>query len=228
MKGFPFKGEETILSLERVKKSFGTTEVLKEINLTLKRGDFVAILGPSGSGKSTLLHIAGGLEIPSAGEVYLFGRRIDSLPEGERDKFRKGKVAYIFQFHYLLEDFTVYENLEVFGKLLKVKDLKRKIDEVLKLLRLEHRKDFKPPQLSGGERQRVAIGRALVSGAPLILADEPTGNLDPKQAEEIFTLFKELNKRGTTFLVVTHNLNLLRFFNRVYTLEGGVLRPFEG
>ena len=109
-----------------------------------------------------------------------------------------------------------------------MKNLKRKIEEVLRLLKLEHRRDFKPPKLSGGERQRVAIGRALVSGAPLILADEPTGNLDPKQSEEIFTLFKELNERGTTFLVVTHNLNLLRFFNKVYTLEGGVLKPFEG
>ena len=219
---------EEILSLKGVKKRFGTVEVLRKINLSLKRGDFVAILGPSGSGKSTLLHIAGGLELPTEGGVYLFGRRIDNLPEGERDRFRRGKVAYIFQFHYLLEDFTVYENLELFGKLLKVKNLKRKIEEVLRLLRLEHRRDFKPPKLSGGERQRVAIGRALVSGAPLILADEPTGNLDPKQSEEIFTLFKELNERGTTFLVVTHNLNLLGFFNKVYTLEGGVLKPFEG
>jgi len=218
----------SVLRLKGVRKSFGETEVLKGVDLTLFRGDFVAILGPSGSGKSTLLHIAGGLETPTDGEVYLFGKRIDNLPEGKRDRFRKGKVAFIFQFHYLLEDFTVYENLAIFAKLLGVKNYRSKIEEILKLLGLSHRRNHKPPQLSGGERQRVSIGRALIGGAPLILADEPTGNLDPRQAEEIFNLFKELNERGTTFLVVTHNLNLLKFFNRVYTLKGGALEPFKG
>ena len=214
---------EEILKLVNVKKRFATVEVLKGVNLTLKKGDFVAILGPSGSGKSTLLHIAGGLDIPTEGGVYLFGKRIDNLPEAERDRYRKGKVAFIFQFHYLLEDFTVFENLTLFGELLGIPNTKERAEEILKFLKLEHRKDYKPYLLSGGERQRVSIGRALISGAPLILADEPTGNLDSKQSEEIFEYFKEINRRGTTFLVVTHNQKLLKYFNRVYHIRDGVL-----
>ena len=211
------------MELKGVKKRYGNVEVLKEINLTLKRGDFVAILGPSGSGKSTLLHIAGGLDTPTEGGVYLFGKRIDNLNEEERDRYRKGKVAFIFQFHYLLEDFTVFENLTLFGELLGIPNTKERAEEILKFLKLEHRKDYKPYLLSGGERQRVSIGRALISGAPLILADEPTGNLDSKQSEEIFEYFKEINRRGTTFLVVTHNQKLLKYFNRVYHIRDGVL-----
>jgi len=214
---------EEILKLVNVKKRFATVEVLKGVNLTLKRGDFVAILGPSGSGKSTLLHIAGGLDTPTEGGVYLFGKRIDNLPEAERDQYRKGKVAFIFQFHYLLEDFTVFENLTLFGELLGIANTKERAKEILKFLKLEHRKDYKPYLLSGGERQRVSIGRALISGAPLILADEPTGNLDSKQSEEIFEYFKEINRRGTTFLVVTHNQKLLKYFNKVYHIRDGVL-----
>ena len=213
----------TVLELKKVKKNFGTTPVLREVNLTLRKGDFVAILGPSGSGKSTLLHIAGGLEPPTEGEVYLFGRRIDNLTERERDRYRRGKVAFIFQFHYLLEDFTVFENLTIFGRLLNIPSPERKAEEILKFLKLEHRKNYKPYLLSGGERQRVSIGRALISGAPLILADEPTGNLDSKQSEEIFEYFKKINLKGTTFLVVTHNQKLLKYFNRVYHIRDGVL-----
>ena len=214
---------ETVLEFKEVYKSFGTAEVLKGVSLKLKKGDFAGILGPSGSGKSTLLHLAGGLDIPTKGEVYLFGRRIDNLPEGKRDKLRKGRVAYIFQFHYLLEDFTVWENLEIFGKLLGKKNLRAKIVEILKLLKLEHRKNYKPPKLSGGERQRVAIGRAILSEADLIFADEPTGNLDAKQSEEIFEIFKKMNQKGTTFLVVTHNRELLKYFNRLYYIKEGIL-----
>jgi len=214
---------EEILRFADVHKSFGEVEVLKGINLKLSRGDFAGILGPSGSGKSTLLHLAGGLDTPTKGEIYLFGRRIDNLPESKRDLLRRGRVAYIFQFHYLLEDFTVWENLEIFGKLLGKKNLKKRIEKILKLLKLEHRKDYKPPKLSGGERQRVAIGRALLTEAEIVFADEPTGNLDPGQAEEIFEIFKGMNRSGTTFLVVTHNRNLLKYFNRLYYIENGIL-----
>ena len=215
-----------VLEIKELYKRFGKTEVLKGVNLKLQKGDFVGILGPSGSGKSTLLHLAGGLDTPTKGEVYLFGRRIDSLPESERDRLRRGRVAYIFQFHYLLEDFTVWENLEIFGTLLGKRKLKEKIEEILKLLKLEHRKNYKPPALSGGERQRVAIGRAILSRAELILADEPTGNLDQEQSREVFEIFKEMNRKGTTFLVVTHNEELLSYFNRVYYLSGGKLLPY--
>jgi lipoprotein-releasing system ATP-binding protein len=216
-----------VLVFREVYKTYADETILKGVNLTLEEGDFTAIIGPSGSGKSTLLHLAGGLELPSGGEIYLFGRRIDNLPEDQRDRLRRGRVAYIFQFHYLLEDFTVEENLEIFGRLLGVPDVEKKVEQILKTLGLYHRRRYKPYHLSGGERQRVSIGRALISGAKLILADEPTGNLDPLQSEEIFQLFKSLNSRGITFLVVTHNRNLLKFFNRVYLLKGGVLSDYS-
>ena len=220
------EGRDKVLKLVKVQKRFGSTEVLKGIDLVLQKGEMVAIVGPSGSGKSTLLHIAGGLEMPTSGEVHLFGKRIDTLPEGERDRFRRGRVAYIFQEPYLLEDFSVYENLEIFARLAGRKVEREEIEHILDLLGLIHRKDYKPALLSGGERQRVAVGRALITGASLIFADEPTGNLDPERAKEVFTLFRELKERmGTTLLVVTHNRELLGFFDRTYLLKGGKLFP---
>lgn len=223
----PPNGSEPILELKRVWKYFGNIPVLRGVNLKLQKGDFVAIVGPSGSGKSTLLHIAGGLETPSSGEVYLFGRRIDNLPEEKRDLFRRKKVAFIFQFLNLLEDFTVWENIYLFGKLLKVEDVERKTGEILTFLGLGDKADKKPFHLSGGERQRVAIGRALISEAKLILADEPTGNLDPERSEELIKLFTQLNGKGITFLVVTHNRELLRYFNKVYYIKKGVLSDYS-
>jgi lipoprotein-releasing system ATP-binding protein len=212
-----------LLELKGVSKRYGSVEVLRGIDFKLRKGDFVGIFGPSGSGKTTLLHICGGLEKPSEGEVHLFGRRIDNMPEGERDRFRRGKVAYIFQNPYLLEDFTVEENLEIFGRLVGRKNISDEVGSILKLLKLEHRRRFKPHLLSGGERQRVAIGRALITGAKLIFADEPTGNLDERQAEEIFEHFRRLNEMGYTLMVVTHNSFLMRFFNRTYYLSGGLI-----
>ncbi|MEO2154131.1 MAG: ABC transporter ATP-binding protein [Aquificota bacterium] len=216
---------QPLLELINVKKKYSTTEVLKGISLKVQKGDFIGIFGPSGSGKSTLLHIAGGLDTPTEGKVFLFNTRIDILPENERDKIRKGKVAYIFQFHYLLEDFTVWENIEIFAHLLGVekKQIPSKVEKLLRFLRLEHRKYFKPSQLSGGERQRVAIARALVADPILILADEPTGNLDSHQSEEIFTYFHRLNKKGITFVVVSHNENLKKFLNKTYYINDGIL-----
>jgi ABC-type lipoprotein export system ATPase subunit len=212
-----------LIYLKGVKKRYGSTEVLRGINFVLKKGEFVGIFGPSGSGKTTFLHIAGGLEEPTEGEVYLFGRRIDNLPEAERDRFRRGRVAYIFQNPYLLEDFSVEENLTIFGELAGRKNLSDEVGSILKMLKLEHRRKFKPYQLSGGEQQRVAIGRALISGAKFILADEPTGNLDERQAVEIFDHFGFLNKRGYTFLVVTHNTFLKKFFHKTYYIAGGLI-----
>jgi lipoprotein-releasing system ATP-binding protein len=211
------------LELKNIEKRFGNVSIFKNLTLKVEEGDFVGIFGPSGSGKTTLLHIAGGLDIPDKGEVYLWGERIDRLSEGKRDKIRRGKVAFIFQFFYLLEDFSVEENLEIFGKLLGVKNVRRKVDEILKLLGLERRRHYKPPRLSGGERQRVAVGRALITGARLILADEPTGNLDERQEEEIFNHFERLNYEGYTFVVVTHNRKLQKFFKRSFYLSGGLL-----
>ncbi|NPA32659.1 MAG: ABC transporter ATP-binding protein [Aquificae bacterium] len=199
------------------------TRALRGVNLSVERGEFVGVMGPSGSGKSTLLHLLGGLDKPTKGKIILFGREIQNLPEDELAKFRRQRVAYIFQFYYLLEDFTVLENLTVVGEIAGVKEPKAKALELLKFLRLTHRINHKPHQLSGGEQQRVAIGRALITNPKLILADEPTGNLDSAEGERIFRLFHELNKKGITFIVATHNENLVPFFSRVLRIRDGKL-----
>ncbi len=198
------------------------TRALRGVNITVKRGEFVGIMGPSGSGKSTLLHLIGGLDRPTKGEVVLFGRRLSLMDEDELAEFRKGKVAYIFQFYYLLEDFNVLENLLIVAEMAGIKRAEEKAKRILEFLRLSHRLKHKPNQLSGGEQQRVAIGRALILDPVLILADEPTGNLDMEEGIRIFEVFKNLNEaKGITFLVATHNLELKRFFNRVINLRDG-------
>jgi lipoprotein-releasing system ATP-binding protein len=222
-----FGSPSVILELKNVWKSYNGTPVLRGVNLKLQKGDFVAVIGPSGSGKSTLLHIAGGLETPDRGGVFLYQKRIDNLPEGKRDAFRRKRVAYVFQFFNLLEDFTVWENIYLFGKLLKTKDVKRKTEEIISFLGLKGKENLKPLSLSGGERQRVAIGRALITEAGLILADEPTGNLDAERAEEIIKLFRELNERGITFLIATHNRELLKYFKKVYYINKGLLSDYR-
>ena len=198
------------------------TRALRGVNITVKRGEFVGIMGPSGSGKSTLLHLIGGLDRPTKGEVVLFGRRLSLMDEDELAEFRKGRVAYIFQFYYLLEDFNVLENLLIVAEMAGIKRAEEKAKRILEFLRLSHRLKHKPNQLSGGEQQRVAIGRALILDPVLILADEPTGNLDMEEGIRIFEVFKNLNEaKGITFLVATHNLELKRFFNRVINLRDG-------
>ncbi len=198
------------------------TRALKGAEITVGRGDFLGVMGPSGSGKSTLLHLIGGLDRPTRGEVFLFGKRISTMDEDDLAEFRKGRVAYIFQFYYLLEDFTVLENLILVGEMIGVKEAEKKARRILDFLRLSHRLKHKPHQLSGGEQQRVAIGRALISDPLLILADEPTGNLDMEEGIRIFELFKNLNQtKGITFVVATHNPELRRFFHRVVNLRDG-------
>ncbi len=200
------------------------TKALKGVNFWIDKGEFVGIMGPSGSGKSTLLHIVGGLDKPTGGEVILFGRTINTMGEDELARFRKRRVAYIFQFYYLLEDFNVLENLLIIGELLGVKDSYKKALELLELLRLSHRLKHKPNQLSGGEQQRVAIGRALIGEPELILADEPTGNIDWEEGRRIFELFKKLNEeKGIAFAVATHNPDLKSFFHRVVNLKDGAV-----
>ncbi len=211
-----------LVELENVSKEYPDgTKALKSVNFSLHKGEFVGVLGPSGSGKSTLLHIAGGIDRPTGGRVKLFGRDITKLSDGELGSFRRGKLAYIFQFYYLMEDFTVLENLLVVAKMLGLDDVEDKALEVLNFLRLSHRLNHKPCQLSGGEQQRVAIGRALLLNPELIIADEPTGNLDLEEGKKIFSLFKTLNERGITFLVATHNQELIPFFSRIVELRDG-------
>lgn len=198
------------------------TKALKGVSFSVGKGEFVGVMGPSGSGKSTLLHLVGGLDKPTEGEVLLFGKSLSGMGEDELAQFRKRKVAYIFQFYYLLEDFNVLENLLIIGELLDIKDVEEKALRILDFLRLSHRLKHKPYQLSGGEQQRVAIGRALISEPALILADEPTGNIDWEEGRKIFELFKKLNEEeGITFIVATHNPDLKPFFHRIVSLKDG-------
>ena len=198
------------------------TRALKGVDLEVREGEFVGLMGPSGSGKSTLLHLIGGLDHATEGEVKVFGEDVTRMGEDELADFRKGRIAYVFQFYYLLEDFSVLENLLIVADLLGIENAQAKAEDILERLRLSHRITHKPYQLSGGEQQRVAIARAIISEPSLIIADEPTGNIDWEEGRKIFQLFKSLNReKGITFVVATHNPDLGEFFDRVVRLKDG-------
>ncbi len=200
----------------------GGTTALRGVDLSVEEGEFVGVMGPSGSGKSTLLHIIGGLDTPTEGIAEVFGKNVAGMSEEELTLFRRGRIAYIFQFYYLLEDLTVFENVALIGSILNVPYARRKAEELLEFLRLKDRMSHKPSQLSGGEQQRVAIARALLVKPALILADEPTGNVDQEEGRRIFELFRELSKKeGITFIVATHNPELRQFMDRVVFLRDG-------
>ncbi len=204
-----------------------TVEVLRGVDLELAPGVLAAVVGPSGSGKSTLLHILGGLDRPDAGTVEVGGRRIDRLAAADLAAFRNRTVGFVFQFHQLLADFTALENVALPGRIagLPAAEAGRRAGDLLGEVGLGDRADHFPSQLSGGEQQRVALCRALLLEPPLVLADEPTGNLDPAAGEAVFELLRALVERhGTTALVVTHNRELARRCARILVLEGGVLR----
>ncbi|KAB2968639.1 MAG: ABC transporter ATP-binding protein [Thermoanaerobaculia bacterium] len=204
-----------------------TVEVLRGIDLELAPGELAAVVGPSGSGKSTLLHLLGGLDRPDAGEIEVGGRRVDRLDPVERARFRNRTVGFVFQFHQLLADFTALENVALPGRIagLPPAELERRAGALLDEVGLAGRQDHFPGQLSGGEQQRVALCRALSLAPPLVLADEPTGNLDPAAGELVFDLLQRLvESHGTTALVVTHNRDLARRCARILVLEGGMLR----
>jgi len=214
---------EEILRAENLWKIYPDgTKALRGVDFLLQRGEFVGVMGPSGSGKSTLLHLLGGLDRPTDGAVTLMGREISRMNEDELAEFRKRRVAYIFQFYYLLEDFTVLENLLIVAELLGIESAETKARRILEHLRLSHRLNHRPHQLSGGEQQRVAIGRALISEPLIILADEPTGNIDWEEGRRIFDLFRDLNgEKRISFVVATHNPDLRRYFHRIVTLRDG-------
>jgi len=200
------------------------TKALKGVSFSVAKGEFLGLMGPSGSGKSTLLHLIAGLEKPTTGRVFVEGIEITAMDEDQLSDFRKNNIAFIFQFYYLLEDFSVLENLTIVGELAGQKDPKKKALEILEFLRLSHRKNHKPYQLSGGEQQRTAIGRALMLEPKIILADEPTGNLDLEEGKKIFELFLELRRqRGITFIIATHNQEMKNYFDRILRLKDGVL-----
>ena len=199
------------------------TTALNNVNLHVKEGEFVAIMGPSGCGKSTLLNILGLLDNPSQGEYFFNGREVGQLSERHRTQLRKGNIGFVFQSFNLIDELTVYENIElplIYLKL-KARERKEKVEAVLEQMKMGHRKKHFPQQLSGGQQQRVAISRAVVAGPKLILADEPTGNLDSKNGLEVMNLLTDLNRAGTTIVMVTHSVENAGFAHRVINLFDG-------
>lgn len=218
----------SIISCHNLYKTFADgklfVEVLKGINLTIQKGECVAILGASGSGKSTLLHLLGGLDQPTEGEVHVAGHAMHQLSEAKRSKLRNQYLGFIYQFHHLLQEFTVLENV-CMPLLLRgdnFVDAKKKGLELLSKVNLLQRVDHKPSELSGGERQRTAVVRALINDPWCVLADEPTGNLDSHTAEKVLTTMLELNKSlGTSMLVVTHDKHIASKMDRQLYLQDG-------
>ena len=219
-----------LLKIQNVVKSYAsgdqTVEALKNISLEIQAGQFVSIMGPSGSGKSTLLHLMGGLDRPNSGRVILNDQAIESLSDDEVSKFRRRNLGFIFQFFNLLPTLTALENVAL-PKLLDnkpMKEIEPRATELLKMMGLGKRMDHRPSQLSGGEMQRVAIARALVSNPLLILADEPTGNLDSKTGESILELLATtVREQGQTVVMVTHDLNAAAYGSRLIRLRDGAI-----
>jgi lipoprotein-releasing system ATP-binding protein len=203
-------------------------DVLTGIDLRVEPGEFVSVVGPSGSGKSTLLHLLGALDLPDEGAVEIGGTSLAALDPRELASFRNRTIGFVFQFQELLPDFDAEENVMMPGRIagLEVSALRHRARDLLAEVGLEERMDHYPNELSGGERQRVALCRALLLEPPLLLADEPSGNLDPKSGDQIFDLMLELQARhGTTAMVVTHNPELARRCGRLLRLESGTLQP---
>ena len=200
--------------------------VVDDIDLTLLRGEMVTIIGASGAGKSTLLHCLGTLDLPTRGQILFEGTDIVSLPPAELARFRNRTIGFVFQFHHLLPEFSAIENVmmpAMVGRL-PVREAKRRAEEILEAVGMSHRLRHRPGELSGGEQQRVAIARALVMRPKLLLADEPTGNLDTRTSEEVHQLLFRLNEeQGITMLIVTHNMDLARQMPRVVRMADGHL-----
>ncbi|WP_304252517.1 ABC transporter ATP-binding protein [Parabacteroides gordonii] len=202
------------------------TKALNEVSLEIKKGEFVAIMGPSGCGKSTLLNILGTLDSPTSGKYYFDDKEIDKMSESQLTAFRKGNIGFVFQNFNLIDELTVYENVELPLVYLngKKSERKKKVMEVLERMNIAHRAGHFPQQLSGGQQQRVAIARAVVTGCPLILADEPTGNLDSTNGVEVMELLRELNNQGTTIVIVTHSQRDAKYAHRIiHLLDGRVV-----
>jgi putative ABC transport system ATP-binding protein len=214
-----------MLEIKNASKVYGEGEgrvvALDDVSLQIEKGGFVSITGPSGSGKSTLLNIIGGLERLSAGEIILDGGRIDNLSEDDFVEIRRGKIAYVFQQYHLLQSLTALENVLLPLVFQSRNGHSERALELLKRVGLEKRVHHRPSELSGGEQQRVAIARALVTAPSLILADEPTGNMDRKTGDEIIGLFDELNREGHTIVMVTHNPEIAAHTRETIALQDG-------
>jgi len=203
----------------------GSEEVhaLKDVTMSIEQGEFLSIVGPSGSGKSTLLHMLGLLDTPTGGSISLNGHSTIDIKQGRLAKIRRDNIGFVFQQFLLLPTLTVRENIELPLLFSKKNGKIERVTEIMGLLGLAHRAEHLPHQLSGGEMQRVSIGRALINEPKLILADEPTGNLDSAAAEKIFELFRKLNSDGLSLVVVTHNVDLAKIAHRVIRLKDGTI-----
>ena len=216
-----------MLKVNNLKKSFFTEEIetvaLAGVSFEVKEGEFVAIMGPSGCGKSTLLNILGLLDNPTSGEYMLLDKEVGNLRERDRTYFRRGNIGFVFQSFNLIDEMNVSENIELPLIYMGVKPAERKkrVQKMLERMDMTHRAKHFPQQLSGGQQQRVAIARALVSNPKLILADEPTGNLDSKNGQEVMTLLKELHQEGTTIIMVTHSQHDASYASRTICLFDG-------
>lgn len=216
-----------MIRVENLSKSFRTEEVetvaLDKVSFEVKDGEFVAIMGPSGCGKSTLLNILGLLDNPTGGKYWLGDREVENLKEKERTDVRKGEIGFVFQSFNLIDELSVEENIELPLTYLGVSraERKKRVQEIMKRMAISHRAKHFPHQLSGGQQQRVAIARAVVFNPKMILADEPTGNLDSKNGAEVMRLLTELNQEGTTIVMVTHNEHDARMTHRIIRLFDG-------
>ena len=215
-----------MIKVESLQKSYGTLKVLKGINLEVADSSVVTIVGASGAGKSTLLHLIGTLDRPDGGRVLMDGTDLYKLSDKELAEFRNRNIGFVFQFHHLLPEFTAVENVALPAMIAGAtkSDAMKRAGELLDYLKLSERAMHKPSQLSGGEQQRVAVARALVNNPKLILADEPSGNLDTENARKLHQLFFDLRDRfGQTFVVVTHNTELAQMADRTVTMQDGVI-----
>ncbi|HZL13696.1 MAG TPA: ABC transporter ATP-binding protein [Verrucomicrobiae bacterium] len=221
---------EILLSARGLKKTYSlgkrSLEVLRGVDLEITRGDFVALRGASGTGKSTLLHLIGGLDTPNAGEIFFHGEKLSAFSENKLTNFRNRRVGFVFQAYHLLPELTALENVCLPGRISRIASgkIEMRAGELLERVGLKNRLDHKPSELSGGEQQRVAIARALVNEPELLLADEPTGNLDSKTGEEIIELLKNLRvEKNMTLIIATHDAKVAAHAQRVIELTDGRL-----
>jgi putative ABC transport system ATP-binding protein len=224
-----------MIKLDNITKIFSTEEVqttsLNGVSLEVKEGEFVAIMGPSGCGKSTLLNIIGLIDTPTTGTYLLNGKDVSTLPENERTDIRKGVIGFVFQSFNLIDELNVNENVELPLLYMGVpaKERKERVLEVLRRMNMSQRGKHLPSQLSGGQQQRVAIARAVIGNPKIILADEPTGNLDSKNGLEVMELLSQLNAEGTTIIMVTHSQHDATYANRIINLyDGQVIEDMNG
>lgn len=218
---------KAIIKLEKVKKTFQmgdfVVEAVKDISLTINKGDFVAIVGPSGSGKSTMMNLVGALDLATEGKIFLDGLDIEKLEESELAQIRGKKIGFVFQTFNLIPTLTALENvmLPMIFQNVPLEEREEKAEKLLEDIGLGHRLTHLPSELSGGERQRVALARALANDPEVILADEPTGNLDTKRSKEVAEMFVKLSKEGKTIILVTHDMDIAKYAKKIYHLRDG-------